>query len=125
MYKLLYVSVISLGIAFISFTPPPVRVVEWLTPMTHDFGTIPHNKFIRHTFKFRNISDQPITIDNVRTSCGCTAPDWAQTPIEPDSVGVINIRYDARNKGEFRKKITVFFSGQKKGDKLFVEGDTH
>ena len=92
--------------------------------MTHDFGEIQLNKYAYHTFSFRNISEKSITIDNVRPSCGCTAPDWPEEPIEPDSIGVINIRYDAHNKGEFRKKIIVFFSGQKKGDKLFVEGET-
>ncbi len=119
------IALVSLNLYFLSLPiAPPIRVVEWLTPMTHDFGEITHNKYARHTFKFRNISTQPIVIDNVRPACGCTAPDWPQTPIEPDSIGVINIRYDADNKGEFRKKITVYFSGQKKGDKLFVEGET-
>ena len=48
-------------------------VVEWLSPLEHDFGDLERGKPVEHFFKFKNISGEPITIDNIRTSCGCTA----------------------------------------------------
>lgn len=96
--------------------------VEWQTPMEHDFGTLQHNEPQTYDFIFTNITEDPILIDNVRTSCGCTASEWTLEPILPDSSSYIRIEYDAERKGYFRKKIAVFFSGQRKADKLWVEG---
>ena len=102
--------------------PKPDRVVEWVSETEHDFGDMLHNEAQSVDFVFKNISDQAIVIDNVRPQCGCTAPDWDNTPIPPDSTGVIKITYDAYKGGYFRKKVKVFFSGQRKAEKLYVSG---
>ncbi len=99
-----------------------VSKVEWLTAETHDFGDILHREPVEVSFEFKNISGEPIVIDNVRTSCGCTAADWGVAPILPDSVGLINIEFDAREPGYFHKWIKVYFSGQRKAERRFIEG---
>ena len=97
-------------------------VVEWMTPMEHDFGDIEQNKPVTHFFKFKNISGEPFIIDNVRTTCGCTAPDWSNEPVEADSTNQIKIEFNAAKTGYFRKKIRVFFSNQRKAEMLHIEG---
>ncbi len=96
--------------------------VEWLTPLEHDFGDLEFQKEVEYSFEFKNISDEPILIDNVRPTCGCTTPDWSYDPILPDSISNIRVVFDANKKGYFRKKIIVFFSNQRKSDKLYIEG---
>ena len=96
--------------------------VEWQTPLEHDFGDILYRDSVEYAFTFKNISDEAILIDNVRTTCGCTAPDWTYDAIPPDSTSSIRVVFDADKRGAFRKKITVFFSGQRKSEKLYVEG---
>lgn len=96
--------------------------VEWLTPMSHDFGDIKQGKSAFYEFKFRNTGNAPITLSNVRPSCGCTAPDWEETPILPDSISNIAIEFDARESGYFKKSIKVYFQEQRKGYKLYIEG---
>lgn len=115
---------LSLVFAFLllPFVPQSNRVVEWMTETEHDFGDLLYQQEQSFDFTFKNTSDQAIVIDNVRPQCGCTAPDWKNTPIEPDSTGIIRITYDAGKEGYFRKKIKVFFSGQRKAEKLYVEG---
>jgi hypothetical protein len=98
-------------------------VWEWLAPKTHDFGTIPKNQEATYTFEYRNTGTTPIYIDNVRTSCGCTAPDWEEKPVMPGEIGKINIIYDAGDDGYFLKLIKVYFRGRRKADKLYIEGD--
>lgn len=105
-------------ITFLSPEPP----VSWLTSKEHDFGDIPQDIDVVHEFHFRNETDEPIVIDNVRMGCGCTSSDWAESPIEPDSVGTLTVTYDARNDGYFRKYVKVYFSGQRKAEKLWLEG---
>lgn len=96
--------------------------VEWLDAVEHNFGDLKANKPVKVDFRFKNISEAPLTIDNVRTTCGCTAPDWSDEVVAPGETGSINIEFDAKKEGYFRKKITVFFSGQRQGEKLYIEG---
>ncbi len=96
--------------------------VEWLTPTEHDFGDIKQGVPVTVEFRFKNIGAQPLTIDNVRATCGCTSPNWEATVIEPGKEGSLKIEYDAFKPGYFRKKITIFFSGQRQAEKLYVEG---
>jgi len=102
---------------------PPAEIVTWLSPKTHDFGLIEHNRAVSVDFRFQNTTAQPLLIDNVRTTCGCTVPEWEKGAILPDSTGVIRVQYDAQKRGTFRKRILVFFSAQRKAEKLFIEGE--
>lgn len=107
----------------LSFTSTFSKKVEWLTDTTHDFGVLTHKKAGVHYFAYKNVSDEPLTIDNVRTSCGCTAVEWQEDVIMPDSVGMVKIEYDAQKLGYFQKYARVFFHGQRKSEKLMVEGE--
>lgn len=101
---------------------PQDSTVDWLSPTEHDFGDIRFKEPAHHTFQFKNTSDAPLVIDNIRPGCGCTAVDWQETVIEPDSVGMIHASYDAHLKGYFRKSLKVYFHGQRKAEKLWLEG---
>ena len=76
-----------------------------------------------YIFEFKNTSNAPLIIDNVRTDCGCTASDWEETPVEAGAQGRITIHFDASKTGYFKKKITVWIKGMKKAEKLSIEGE--
>ncbi len=97
--------------------------VEWLSGQSFDFGEIEKGKPVETTFQFRNLSPSPIVIDLVRTTCGCTIPEWSKTPIEPHQIGEIKVVYDAHKSGFFRKRIKVFFEGKRKAKKLTISGE--
>ena len=118
--KLLSLLFLLIACAFSLPADPPV--IQWETTTEHDFGDLLRGESVTVDFKFKNISDQPIVIESVRPDCGCTAPNWENIPTEPDSIGQLSITFDATKKGYFNKKIKVFFSGQRKGEKLYVEG---
>lgn len=96
--------------------------VTWLSDIEHDFGDVHYQQPVQHDFTFKNTSGRPLVIDNIRPTCGCTAVDWEELVIEPDSTGIIHATYDAHIKGYFRKMIKVYFSGQSKAEKLWLEG---
>lgn len=112
----------TIAISF-SFTSDVSKRIEWVSDTKHDFGVLIHKKPEVHVFTFKNISDEPLTIDNVRTSCGCTSPDWDENVVMPDSIGTITLEYDAYKLGYFQKYARVFFNGQKKSEKLMIEGE--
>lgn len=99
------------------------QTVEWLTDTHHDFETMKQYKPETFDFQFKNTTDAPLIIDNVRTTCGCTAPDWDETPVEPGAVGTIKIEYDAKRIGYFEKKVKVYFHGRRKPEALSIEGE--
>ena len=98
------------------------RVIEWLTPQTHEFGDLEKGVPVIHIFTFKNITDEPITVENIRTTCGWTAPEWSYDPILPGAESEIKVEFDAHKAQGFRKRILVFFHEQKKGEKLYIEG---
>lgn len=113
-----------ISLFFLSFLQPVERTspVEWLGEMTVDVGDIPRDVDHAYVFRFRNVTDAPLVIDNVRVGCGCTATEWAEIPVLPGEVGSINVTYDAMNAGFFRKYVKVYFNGHRGAHKLWLEG---
>jgi len=75
----------------------------------HDFGVVKEEtEKISHSFSFKNISKDAITISNVTTSCGCTATEWQKTPIKPGEKGNILVTYTTtKHVGKFSQPVIV------------------
>lgn len=91
--------------------------------MTYDYGTIPYLGDGTCKFEFINTSDVPLVINNVKTSCGCTSPEWPTDPCEPGSGGTIKIKYDTRIKGRFKKSITIYSNAKNSPVNLIISGE--
>jgi len=74
----------------------------------HDFGTIPLGGDGAYEFIFRNTGKDPLVLKNVRSSCGCTIPEWPKEPIKKGEQGKIKVRYNTRITGTFSKSISVY-----------------
>jgi hypothetical protein len=74
----------------------------------HDFGTIPFKGDGTFEFVFRNTGKEPLLLTNVRSSCGCTVPEWPKEPVNKGKQGVIKVRYNTRISGNFAKSISVY-----------------
>jgi|GEM_PF-1053288 len=105
----------------LSLANPPI--VEWLTERDHDFQHLRQEHPKTFIFRFKNIDTQPILLQTVRTSCGCTAATWTEAPIQPGEMGEVVVEYDAYQRGEFKKKIRVFFDRQRKPELLWIHGE--
>lgn len=73
----------------------------------HDFGTVPQGKPVTTEFSFKNTGKEPITLNNVHASCGCTTPEWTKEPILPGKSGTVKATYNAAAAAPFSKTITV------------------
>jgi hypothetical protein len=76
----------------------------------HDFSRIPQGKPVYYTFVLTNTGKQPLKLDNVQASCGCTTPEWSQDPIAPGSNASIRVGYNAAAEGNFEKFITITYN---------------
>jgi len=96
--------------------------VSWLSPKNQDIGTIPAGEVYQTAFVYQNTGTEAITIDNVRTTCGCTVPDWNQHLLPPGQKDTLRVLLERNNRGRFRQKIKVFFHHQRQAEVLTLRG---
>ena len=51
--------------------------------LSKDFGSVPRGPMLKHYFRVVNNTKEPVTISNVRVSCGCTAATALKTYLKP------------------------------------------
>ena len=62
---------------------------------TYDFGDIKEaDGSVTHTFEFTNNGNSPLIVQDVKSSCGCTTPDWTREPVKPGEKGTITAEYN-------------------------------
>jgi hypothetical protein len=83
-----------------------------------NFGRGFQGRVVEHTFHVVNLSRQPVQIEHVTASCGCTtvAKQLEGTIIEPQGNFDIPVRLDLGNSplGEIERPIMVMFAGEPK-----------
>jgi len=73
----------------------------------YNFGNNPQGKPVSHDFTFTNVGTEPLILESVKASCGCTTPEWSKEPILPGNTGLVKAQYNMSREGSFRKSITV------------------
>ncbi len=99
-----------------------VEPIAWNT-VEHDFGDIPQGRTVSFDFKFTNNTADSIEIENIRTTCGCTAATWQEPAIQPTQTTIIPVQFDAEEIGYFEKKIRVYLRHIKKPFVLIITGE--
>lgn len=77
----------------------------------HNFGKIPQGRPATYVFEIINAGQQPLKLDNVQASCGCTTPEWSRDPIAPGATAQIKVGYNAHAEGAFAKTVTIMYNG--------------
>ena len=95
------------------------------TRTSWDFGTIREaDGKVSCTFEYVNRGKQPVVIDQVNVSCGCTTPEFSRKPILAGERGEMKVTFDPANReGEFVKEITVFTGGRRYRTTLRISGN--
>ena len=88
----------------------------------HNFGTVMSGSDVSYDFEFINTGKEPIVINNVSTSCGCTTPSWPREPIPSKGRATIKVRYDSNRIGNFSKTITVYSNSTNSPVVLSIKG---
>lgn len=96
--------------------------VQW-NEKTHDFGILEQGVPATATFTFKNISNAPVVITNVRSSCGCTVAKYTKEPVRPGEEGQVSATYNSARPGNFNKSVTVTLEGVPGADILIVKGE--
>jgi hypothetical protein len=90
--------------------------------LVHNYGEITQNDDGRCEFTFKNEGKEPLILSNVRSSCGCTVPEWPRQPILPGESEVIKVKYDTKRVGPINKNVQVFSNAKTSPVILKIEG---
>ena len=115
--KIIRITCMALALSLMSFsskTNSTVNIevtskassIKW-TSETIDVGEIPQGIPKSIEFEFTNTSKEPIVLLIAQGSCGCTSTDFPKTPVLPGTTAKITATFNAANKGNFTKKVTV------------------
>src|SRR5262245_30465426 len=63
----------------------------------HNFGPIPRGAKVKYDFVLMNRLSEPVTILNLRASCGCTSGKASTSTVNPGAGATIEATMDTRN----------------------------
>lgn len=89
---------------------------------TYDFGTIDFGGDGTCEFAFTNTGREPLVLSNVKSTCGCTVPEWPHEPVKAGETGILKVTYDTYRVGAFTKSITVYSNASNSPNRLFIKG---
>lgn len=95
-----------------------------LLKSSHYFGWVEEKGGkVGYNFRFVNTGKAPLKITNVRSSCGCTAPNYPEKAIQPGDTSGILVVFDPENRpGSFRKQIYYSTDGSPSKGTLTISG---
>lgn len=122
MKKIVFFTLMLFAAAFSAMAqdnaPKPVITFE---KSSHDFGDIAQGDVVNFVFKFKNTGDAPLIIQDVQTTCGCTATDWPRDPIAPGKGGQIAASFNSAGKmGKQNKIITVISNASNSPERVSI-----
>lgn len=90
--------------------------------LVHDFGKVMQGEKAEYDFRFSNTGKEPLIISDVRSSCGCTVPEWPKNPILPGNSSVIKVKYNSNNAGIINKQVTIISNSMNSPTVLRIAG---
>jgi len=81
--------------------------VEWLDPVDRNLGKLKANQSVDIVWRFKNVGDKPLVIENATASCGCTVPERPEKPIAPGEEGMIKATFNGSGEGSILKQVHV------------------
>jgi hypothetical protein len=87
-----------------------------------DFGNIKINTKNETVFSVKNTGNEPLIIQQISASCGCTTVEWDKKPIGSGQTTEIKIAMHPEEEGYFNKTITVYCNIKESPEKLIISG---
>lgn len=124
MKRLLFTSLALIFSAMI-FAQQNGPAISWIETV-HDFGVVSEEAgLLECSFEFVNTGNEPLVLQSVKPSCGCTSADWSKEPVAPGAKGYVKAGYNPKGRGfgNFNKSITVTTNETQPTSYLRITGD--
>lgn len=107
-------TLLIVGVAFVSYSQesdqPLTGAKIVFSEKSFDFGDITQGERVEHVFEFENAGTEPLILSDVRTTCGCTAPEWPREPIAPGTKSKIKVVFNSAGKMGMQNKVITVMS---------------
>jgi Protein of unknown function (DUF1573) len=90
---------------------------------THDFGKVPQGTPVTYDFEIKNISKEPVVIENTWASCGCTTPEKITEPILPGKTTRLKVQYNAAAIAPISKDVFIKVAGVEGPKSVHITGE--
>jgi hypothetical protein len=120
-----YLSFISLLVFCMALNAQYAQTKMKVSETEHDFGKFKEEAG-RQTYDFivTNTGTDPLVIQNVVASCGCTTPEWSKQPIPAGGTGKVTAIYDPKDRpGAFNKTLSVYSNSKPEVVVLVIKGE--
>jgi hypothetical protein len=106
----------------------PADTTKWTTVKweneTYDFGKVDEGPKIEVSYRVTNTGKQPLVIEDVQKTCGCTETYKPEKPIMPGETGLIKAVFDTKGRiGAANKTIYVTYNSQGSPKSLTFSGE--
>ncbi len=83
--------------------------IERIDELRTNFGTIEQGEVLTFTFRFRNSGDETLVINEVKSTCNCTAALLSSDRLAPGEEGRVTATYDSKNdEGKVGRRIKLY-----------------
>jgi hypothetical protein len=90
---------------------------------THDFGKVPQGTPVTYDFEIKNISKEPVVVENTWASCGCTTPEKITEPILPGKTVRLKVQYNAAAVAPINKDVFIKIAGIEGPKTVHISGE--
>ena len=87
-----------------------------------DYGVLEFSADGTCEFRFTNTGKGQLLLKNVKSTCGCTVPEWPGEPVKPGDSASILVSYDTYRVGAFSKSIYVYSNAINSPIRLLIKG---
>lgn len=78
---------------------------------------------VHTTFQFVNTGKEPVSLSQVKVTCGCTVSEYSKEPVMPGDTGTVIFSYNPKMRpGYFRKIATVLSDGSPSSQVITITG---
>ncbi len=125
-------SIFTLFFAYIILAQAPDKDIETVVDgpqikfleSKYDFGEVTQGDKVQHDFLYTNIGSDPLVISDVRTTCGCTAPNWSREALAPGDTTQLKVVFNSVGKrGMQAKVITVYSNAINNPERVTLTGN--
>ena len=88
----------------------------------YTFGQIEWKNPVTAHYVITNTGDQPLVLSAIEPDCACTEVKWTKTPIAAGGQGTIDVTFDAKALGYFKKSIAVYTNAKPGLFRLWLSG---
>ncbi|MFH1319150.1 MAG: DUF1573 domain-containing protein [Bacteroidota bacterium] len=103
-----FLSIVTISSSFCQPAGPKFQFEK----KTIKYEKVKAGEILNFNYIFENTGDQPLIINNIKVTCGCTKPEWPKEPVKPGQKGTIRIKFNTKGKIGWQDHILEVYSNE-------------